>query len=134
MTQDHVYRVSTVERVVDADTYWFHLDVGFRGTLLVNIRLHGYDCPERRKGSANERQQALYATGYADAWLLKPPGDLWVHTEPDPDSFGRWLGQVWAEKSNGDRTYLGEYLRSLGLASVWPQRWHDEFDRIPPSG
>ena len=86
MTVEHVYRVKAVERVVDADTYWLHLDVGFRGTLLVNIRLNGYDCPERRQGSANEKQHALYATGYADAWLLRPPGDLLVHTEPDPDS------------------------------------------------
>lgn len=127
-TLEHVYRIKTVERVVDADTYWLNIDVGFRQTLLVNIRLHGYDCPERTKGSALEKRQALYATGYADAWLLNPPGQLWVQTEPDPDSFGRWLGTVWAETPDGLQSHLGPYLHSLGLASIWPTRWRDEYD------
>lgn len=127
-SQQYVYKVSNVRRVVDGDTYWLDLDVGFRQTGLVNIRLSGYDCPERAKGSAHEREQAKYATGYADAWLLATPGVLWVRTEPDPDDFGRWLGEIWAEDEGGTKRLLGEYLRSLGLASIWPQRWRDEFD------
>ena len=128
-TQQYVYRIANVRRVVDGDTYWFDLDAGFRTTVLVNIRLHGYDCPERARGSQHERDQAKYATGYADAWLLGTPGALWVRTEPDPDDFGRWLGEIWAEDGDGTKLLLGEYLRSLGLASVWPTRWHEEYDR-----
>lgn len=73
--------------------------------------------------------QAKYATGYADAWLLGTPGTLWVRTEPDPDDFGRWLGEVWAEDEDGTKRLLGEYLRGLGLASVWPTRWRDEYEK-----
>lgn len=35
-TQQYVYKVANVHRVVDGDTYWFYLDVGFRQTGLVN--------------------------------------------------------------------------------------------------
>lgn len=114
-------------RVIDGDTYLLSLDIGFHATLAVNIRLYGWDCPEKTKGNAYERRQALYATGYADAWLLSPPGVLWVRTEPDPDDFGRWLGDIWAEQPDGTQAHLGDYLAGLKLASPWPIRWRDMY-------
>lgn len=129
MTQQYVYRVARVERVVDGDSYWLHLDTGFRNTLLVNVRLLGYDCPEARQGSLFERRQGASATRHASGWLsdddLAPP--VWCRTEKDPDSFGRWLGALWIEDESGEH-HLGDYLLSLGLATTWPTRWHEIHD------
>lgn len=124
MTAQYIYRVTEVVKVTDGDTYWFRLDVGFRGTLLVNIRLSGWDCPERHKGSAFERAQAAVATEAAQRYL-EAPGGLWVQTQPDPDDFGRWLGDVWNESG----THLGDYLAALELATPWPTRWHEVYDK-----
>jgi micrococcal nuclease len=133
-TAPYVYRVANVVRVVDGDTYDLALDVGFRVLMTLRIRLLGYDCPESRKGSAFERGAASSAKAEAAAWFasvdLAPAGGvLWVRTEKDPDDFGRWLGEVWMEDDRGGRpTLLGNWLRSLSLASVWPKRWREEFD------
>lgn len=121
----YLFPVSRVERIVDGDTYWLHLDVGFRQTQLTNIRLYGYDCPEVNSGSAFEKTQAKTATLLAYKFLINSNYALWVRTHKDPDNFGRWLGEVYAEPL----LYLGEVLRSSGLASNWPTRWREEFDK-----
>ena len=134
-TRPYTYRIVEVVKVTDADTFWLQLDVGFRQTLLVNIRLNGYDAPERNRGSAHEKNAAVTATSVATEFLspvvAMPGTSLWVRTEKDPDDFGRWLGDIWRE-SDGDQwpeRHLGAELRAQGLASLWPTRWRDEFDK-----
>ena len=133
-SRQYVYRVTEVVKVTDGDTYWIKVDVGFRATVLVNIRLDGYDCPERNSGSLFEKNSAATATAFASLWLRDALGTgLWVRTEKDPDNFGRWLGDVWVEY-DGDQwpeRHLGAELRAQGLASIWPTRWRQEFD--PPT-
>lgn len=124
--REYVYRVESVEKVTDGDTFWLHLDVGFRQTQLTHIRLAGFDCPERNSGSAYEKERARDATEMAFIVLTGWP--IWVRTEKDPDNFGRWLGHIWAERLDGD-VLLGDTLRQSNLASVWPTRWRDEFDQ-----
>lgn len=131
-SQQYIYRITEVVKVTDGDTFWLRLDVGFRQTLLVNLRLSGYDCPERTRGSERERAMAREAQQVAALFLqervVRGAGSLWVRTEQDPDNFGRWLGDVWREDPDGIRRHLGAELRSHDLASVWPRRWRDEFD------
>jgi len=123
MNQEYIYRVERIEKITDGDTYWFHLDVGFRQSQLTEIRLLGYDCPERYHGSPYERQQGAEAARVATEWLTAQTG-LWVRTEKDPDSFGRWLGDIW----NDDGEYLREVLVGAKLATIWPIRWHEVYD------
>lgn len=129
-TQDYTYRVTKVERVVDGDTFWLRLDVGFRQEQLTEIRLYGVDCPERRRGSEFEKSEARRATEVSLEWLIDAAseGNLWVRTHRDPDDFGRWLGEVWQDDGVGER-YLSEHLKEEGLASIWPTRWHEVFDK-----
>jgi endonuclease YncB( thermonuclease family) len=121
--RQYVYRITEVVKVTDGDTYWLKVDVGFRMEALIHVRLAGYDCPERNKGSEHERTQAKLATDEARGWFSY--GDMWIRTEKDPDDFGRWLGEIWDEHFGS----LGEHLRKQGLASAWPTRWRDEFER-----
>lgn len=137
-TKAYTFRVTGVERVTDGDTYWLRLDVGFRQSILVPIRLLGYDTPEMNSGSAFEKSMGQHAREVAWDWLedaadanVNPHASLWVRTEKDPDNFGRWLGDLWLE-SDGDQwpeRHLGAELREQGLASVWPVRWRTEFDK-----
>jgi endonuclease YncB( thermonuclease family) len=130
-TKPYVYRVTDVVKVTDGDTFWLRCDVGFRQTILVNLRLSGYDTPEKYRGSPFEKAEASRATVLATSWLEENTGRIWVRTEKDPDDFGRWLGDLWVESDTDPwpEQHLGAELRRAGLASVWPKRWREEFDR-----
>jgi endonuclease YncB( thermonuclease family) len=126
--RQYVYRITEVVKVTDGDTYWLKVDVGFRMEALINVRLLGFDCPERNKGSEFERARGKVATTLTWSWLSTREVTYWVRTEKDPDDFGRWLGEIWFE--DGTTTvHLGDHLRNYRLASVWPTRWRDEFER-----
>lgn len=129
-----VSEVVGVEKVTDGDTFWLRLDVGFRQQQLTEVRLLGFDTPELyRPKSDLERDKAREAKGTVETWFddLLPLDSVsvWVRTEKDPDSFGRWLGEVFALNAEGEQvSHLGEFLVSLDLASRWPTRWRDQFD------
>jgi endonuclease YncB( thermonuclease family) len=130
-TQQYVYRVTEVVKVTDGDTYWLRLDVGFRQEILIDCRLDGWDAPEMTKGSDYEKQQAKIARQVASDWLTAAlKVGLWIRTEKDPDDFGRWLGDLWTETSDGlVADHLGMALASQKLASAWPTRWHEVYDQ-----
>ena len=126
-SEQYIFRIVTVLRVVDGDSVWVQCDAGFRQTTLANIRLLGYDTPERNKGSVHEKAEARRAHAVTAEFLARTDGDLWIRTEKDPDVFGRWLGDIWLETGDTKR-HLGAELRAAGLASIWPRRWREEFD------
>ena len=128
--RQYLYVVTGIERIVDGDTYWLHLDVGFRQNQLTCIRLMGYDCPERVGGSKFEHDKADEATMAASAFfvaaeMIRQP--VWCRTEKDPDNFGRWLGELWYEGES--KVFLGAYLAGQKLATPWPIRWRTVYDR-----
>jgi len=127
-TLPYTFKVAEVIKVTDGDTAHLRVSVGFHAEIAVHIRLLGYDCPEMTRGSAFEKAEARRAQGLSAQFLSRADGTLWVRTEPDPDSFGRWLGDVWIEDVDGGKRHLGAELRAAKLASVWPTRWHDEFE------
>ena len=116
---EYVYRIREVVKVTDGDTYWLRVDTGFRNNLLVNIRLQGFDTPEKNKGSAREKECANHARELADnfLWLGRTDMKYWIRTEKDPDNFGRWLGDIWIERPDGSTLHLGDWLREHKLAS-----------------
>jgi endonuclease YncB( thermonuclease family) len=127
--RQYVYKIAEVVKVVDGDSYWLRVDVGFRQENLINVRLAGFDCPEAHRGTENEKAKAILARKAATSWLDAYEGACWIRTEKDPDNFGRWLGTIWVAAEPKD-FYLGETLRELGLASLWPIRWRDAYDHL----
>jgi endonuclease YncB( thermonuclease family) len=135
-TAPYVYRIASVLRVVDGDSFWAYVDVGFYETKLINIRLMGVDCPEKRQGSPFERRKAAEAARFTGQWLadvdeafdLIGAESYWVRTEKDPDNFGRWLGEVWREDENAAPRYLTGALVAAQFAVRWPTRWHEVYD------
>lgn len=131
-TRPYVFEITRVDKVLDGDTFDLVVDVGFKLYATIRVRLLGFDTPERSKGSDFERSQAIKATELASAWFgtlaITPRQRFWVRTEKDTDSFGRWLGDVWAEDEHGNRQSLGFALQRANLATTWPARWRDVFD------
>lgn len=126
----YLYRVDTVVRVVDGDTYDLVVDPGFRLAYAHRFRLYGWDTPERRRGSPFERSEARRATEEAASWIADAGSRLFTRTHK-ADSFGRWLaellheGEDWSAPAGS----LGVHLAALSLASPWPTRWRDRFDQ-----
>lgn len=118
----HVYPLVSLLRVVDGDTLWAHLDVGFRATHLTWLRLTGVDTPEINSGTAAERAAGKAAREFAVAWLEARAGGLFVRTQRDPDHFGRWLGTVL----DGAGETLSAALLAAGHAVPYPgPRWRE---------
>lgn len=128
MSEEYVFKIKDVVKVTDGDTFHCVVSPGFHLTTLIRIRLYGYDCPEKTRGSAFEKAEAKRAQMVTAQFLTRMDGELWVRTEPDPDDFGRWLGDVWIEDEDGGKRHLGADLRSKRLASQWPTRWREEYE------
>jgi hypothetical protein len=134
MTDRYVFPVVDAQ-VIDGDTYRLTLDPGFRFTTVQPIRLDGWDTPEKhpvaihRPGITSlnhEVQEALRAQQTSINWFdtcFHDGSPVWCRTKKDPDSFGRWLGTVWALDGAGQPFYLHETLERYHLVTPWPTRW-----------
>lgn len=86
----YVYR-ATVTRVVDGDTYITLIDLGFRVSIEISLRLHGVDCPEM------PTEAGKAATQFVRDLLLNSGGRVLVQTYKDQRTFARWVADVWVD-------------------------------------
>jgi len=104
-------------RVVDGDTIYVQIDVGFRLTTAQSVRLLGVDTPEINRGTTEQRAAGVAAREATTLWLADHAVGDWplrIATSK-ADSFGRWLGVVTS--SDGDN--LNEWLLEHGHAVPW---------------
>lgn len=93
--------IAKVERVVDGDTLDLSVDLGFKISFDIRVRLLGVDTPEvysAKKGS-EERKLGMAATEFVEQWVEENgTGDdkqLLVETHKDKKGkFGRWLAEL----------------------------------------
>lgn len=99
-----VYRYrARVFRVVDGDTYDLAIDLGFKVTITVPVRLYGWNCPEHNAPGGPE------ATAAATQILVGQP--LVIESYKSRQTFARWLATIWV----GDQD-LGVLLQAGGHA------------------
>ena len=120
-------------RIEDADTQDYTCDMGMHDSRTERMRLLGINCPEV-KGPT--KVAGLIATDYARAWFAVaygidisqmpqrqtkitftlPEWPFLIHTEKDPDNFGRYLALIWRIC---DGACLNDDLLSSGNAVVF---------------
>jgi len=108
---------ATVERVVDGDTIYFDIDMGFDiWKKHVSVRLKGIDTPEPRTRDLLIKQFGLLAS--AKVHQLLPVGkQVLIETELDKTGkFGRVLANVWLPEN---MVCLNEYLLDNNYAVVY---------------
>jgi len=114
----------TFERAIDGDTIEGLLDLGFRVSWRVRLRLYGIDTPEMNDPDAVLRQKAMEARDYVIQALGNKSTTVLVRTYKDQgDKYGRWLGVVWyTEPFTTGFTWkdLNLELVTKGLAHKWP--------------
>lgn len=98
------YKVKSIDRVVDGDTVYLTIDLGFYVNYRVKLRIEGIDAPEIR---GPERPQGMIVKEYAKELLDLHQGDLILKTTRKPDKYGRWLGDIFMEDH---QTTLGKMV------------------------
>lgn len=79
-----------VMRVVDGDTLWLDIDLGFYTHRETDIRLAGINTPER----VEYRAQGIVDPAKAYVESNVPPGSSVVVDITTRDKYGRWLGVI----------------------------------------
>ncbi len=101
---------AVVERVIDGDTLWAVIDVGFGTRVREKLRLRGIDCPElgSPEGEAAKRFVAK----------LLPPGVRILLVSSKTDKYTRYLADVFCKNKDGNEQYLNNLLLEAGLAVI----------------
>lgn len=85
----YIYSAKIIS-VYDGDTFKAEVDLGFRSSIIIDIRLFGVDAPEIK---GEERDQGLIVKEFVENLILNK--DVIIKTYKDPkDSFKRWLAEV----------------------------------------
>jgi micrococcal nuclease len=110
----YIYRIRSINNVIDGDTIDADIDLGFSISLEKRIRLAGVDTPESRTTDANEKKYGLEAK----EWLkhrVEGAKDILIKTElPDStEKYGRIIGHLFI---NGEATSLNNQMIIEGYA------------------
>jgi micrococcal nuclease len=102
-----------VGKVIDGDSVILLVDVGFRLSIEMNIRLTGINAPELNSVDDKERFVARQAKEYLQSLL--PVGSKVVikTSKPRKDKFGKWQAEI----VNNFGVNVGEALVAEKLAS-----------------
>lgn len=116
-TCNFVYKVSSLEKVVDGDTMNVTLDLGFSVCTRQRVRLLGIDTPESRTSDKEEKIFGLLSKKALKDWCTKAvisdKDDIEIEIRcPERDSrekFGRILAEVWVSE-DGQWTNVNKWL------------------------
>jgi len=120
---EFIYRVSSLEKVVDGDTIDVSIDLGFDVCTKQRVRLLGIDTPESRTRDLTEKKFGLLSKKKLREWCLKAVAsekdDIEIQLRcPEADSrgkFGRILAEVWVSE-DGEWTNVNKWLCDNGFA------------------
>ena len=103
------YRVKSIVKIIDGDTFDCIMDLGFDVLLEARVRMAGIDTPESRTRDLEEKKFGLLAK----EWLIEHLNDdIIISTQLDNEKgkFGRVLGTVWAEGTNINEKMIEEHM------------------------
>ena len=104
------YRVKSIKKIIDGDTFDCIMDLGFDVLLEARVRMMGIDTPESRTRDLEEKKFGLLAKEYLTEKLATE--NIIVTTEVDNEKgkFGRILGWVWADDVNVNKQMINENM------------------------
>lgn len=105
-----------LDRVVDGDTAFLHVDLGFRVFVSIEFRLAHINAPEV-KGESRER--GLAATRHLQGLLDN--AEILVRSDKSQDKYGRWIGDLFIADGANYRSVSDEMISS-GFAVPYEPR------------
>lgn len=95
----YVYR-ATATKVYDGDTFTALVDLGFRVSCTISVRVLGVDTPEMKDPDPEKRAAAKKAQQFTEGLLLGK--QFLIESYKDRESFARWVCAVWIDGSRLD--------------------------------
>ena len=92
-------------RVIDGDTIEARVDLGFYVETNITIRLYGINAPESRTKDLEEKARGLAAKSRLVDLLSS--GEFVLNSQ-GTGKYGRWLGVLFADGKNVNKTLLDE--------------------------
>jgi len=110
---DSYARSVTLDRVVDGDTIYFIVDLGFSIRLKVNVRLAGIDTPEARTLNLIEKKHGIQATEFVKTALDQKV--IMIRTYKT-GKYGRYIADVYYRSVDEEEWFsLVEQLKMNGF-------------------
>lgn len=103
----------TLLRVVDGDTVWLNVDLGFRCHVEIDVRLAGLDAPKASTDAGRAARDAVVQ------WLTGSSELTVTTTKNTTERYGRWLAVI---RRAGDPQTLNDHLVAAGHAVAWDGR------------
>jgi len=100
---------ATVGRIVDGDTLWLDVDLGFRTHVQIDVRLAHINTPE----SINWTAKGLIDPAAVYVAKCLPPGAPVVVDILKQEKYGRWLAVIYFQPGVSDRLKILENPRVL---------------------
>jgi micrococcal nuclease len=104
------YKILTIIKVVDGDTVWMIVDLGFNVQFKLKVRLVGIDTPEISFADAEEKARGEAARVWlAERLSSTEPLTLRSERELKDDKYGRCLGRIFVGETdiNSEMVHLG---------------------------
>lgn len=111
----YVYRARAV-RVVDGDTVWLDVDLGFYMTARICFRLLGINAPEMKGETLGVAKRAK------DELAAMLEDEVLEIETSKADKYGRFLARVFVVEHGGARIDVGAALLERGLAVPYDGR------------
>ncbi len=111
---DYTY-AAKLDRVVDGDTVWLFVDLGFNVTVHLDFRLNGINAPELHgptQAAGQASKTALEALLVGAAIEIK---------STKSEKYGRWLASIIAI-ANGKRVDVNQAMIEQGFAKPYDGR------------
>lgn len=112
------YYVAEVVSVYDGDTCTCIVDLGFKTSARIKVRLAGIDTPEVRTKDLDEKEKGIVTRDWLRERILGKK--ILLHTSKR-GKFGRWLGTIWElneDKPEFENSY-NKQLINEGLAKEY---------------
>lgn len=115
MKEYRSYR-ATLIRVVDGDTVYLNVDLGFRVFGAFEFRLYGINCPEKNTPEGKTAKQ------FAIDWFTQSSvqGQVIVKSFKDPEKYGRWLGLIEPVGIGGSGSLNSDLMSNSHAVSYFP--------------
>ena len=105
---------ATVAKIVDGDSVWLVVDVGYRMTYKDNFRLLRINTPELRS-SDPEVKAAAYVAKARLGDLIPVGSDVLIRTAKS-GKYGRWLAEVYVDDGYGGLDNINDIMLEEGHA------------------
>lgn len=98
-------------RIVDGDTVFLKVDLGFRVYGSFEFRLYGINCPEMNTPEGQAAKE------FVVRWFIEMSGhEFFVDSYKNPEKYGRWLGVIYPKEGES----LNLALLRTGNAKSYP--------------